>query len=41
MLCRRGNDSREATRVLQLPNCYNVRGGLRRYAETDPAFAMY
>ncbi|KOS14912.1 molybdenum cofactor biosynthetic protein [Malassezia pachydermatis] len=41
MLCRRGNDSREATRLLQLPHCFNVRGGLRSYATVDTSFPMY
>ena len=41
VVCRRGNDSRAAVQQLALPNCFNVTGGLRAYAEYDTSFPMY
>ena len=41
VVCRRGNDSRTAVRLLAMPECKNVRGGLRRYAAMHPEFPMY
>lgn len=41
VVCRRGNDSRTAVRLLDMPLCKNVRGGLRAYAEKHTQFPMY
>ena len=41
VVCRRGNDSRAAVHLLDMPRCQNVRGGLRAYADKHPDFPMY
>ena len=46
MICRRGNDSREAVRLLSQACDYDwlfddVEGGLRAYSKANPTFPMY
>ncbi|WFD26955.1 hypothetical protein MNAN1_001944 [Malassezia nana] len=41
VVCRRGNDSRAAVQQLDLPQCFNVTGGLRAFAQYDTSFPMY